>query len=166
MNERSPGRYVGRGTGLALFSYATLSASLCSPKSPWGAVLWDFKGDFGTKAWFISHWPLAAELSLQALSPSRRSVSWAWKFQCSNHLVGSLSSQLPSLGDLRAFKSQAINIMQGIFITLSLGNFKHFWSCEAGTLDKHQLRSTFWSCEWPNIYFLQIIISHSERPYL
>lgn len=64
-----------------------------------------------------------------------------------NHVVGSSSSQLPSLGDLRAFKSHPINIKQGIFSTLSLENFKGFWSCEAGTLDKHQLRSIFWSSE-------------------
>ena len=163
MKERSWARYVGRGTGFSLFSYATLSSSPCvHPKALGGFSFGTFKEVLEQKY----DWPWEAELRLQALSPSWRSGSGAWKFQHSNHVVGSSSSQLPSLGDLRAFKSHPINITQGIFSTLSLENFKGFWSCEAGTLDKHQLRSIFWSSEWPNIYFLQIIISHSERPYL
>lgn len=44
MKERSRARYVGRGTGLALFSYATLSASSCvHPKDLGGLSFGTFR---------------------------------------------------------------------------------------------------------------------------
>ena len=42
------------------------------------------------------------------------------------------------------------------------GNSKGLGICELGTMDKDQIymRNTFWTSEWPNMYFPQVTILH------
>ena len=52
------------------------------------------------------HWPFTIKLNSQPLSPPWRSEveGWGWKFQPSNHLIGSPTDQSPSCGYPGAFQ--------------------------------------------------------------
>lgn len=72
---------------------------------------------------WLNHWPSVIELSPSAC-PLWTTGTWKWKFQPSNHKVGTRSNQPSSSG---ASKSYLIN-KRHLFVSHHLGNFSGFRS--------------------------------------
>ena len=85
-----------------------------SPEALWTSSSWSFMEASLDRHDWLNHSP-----SSPSLSQDVKVLSWDWKFQPSNYLVGSPGNQLPSLG---AFQNTA----RDTFISLIRENSKSF----------------------------------------
>ena len=103
----------------------------------------------------LDHWLLATD-STACSSPLPEVWGWDWKFQPSNHLVGSISS-----GVLRCFLKYLINIIKHPFSWSTFKEMPWFPSTMTQELWRKTnylfMRNIFWSSERP------IYISHKSQ---
>ena len=167
--KRHIGQGMGKGHGASMPSPGeTLSpVSTCSPtwKLSEPPFFWVFiVASLHKHKWLnFDHWRLVQP---PGPLPSLR-TGWDWKFQLSNHILGSPGSQPPSFARIQ--KSSLLKHFQELRMGAQVlfhcpycsGNSKGSGHCESGTVDEDQIyvRNIYiWSSEWPNMY-----ISYKSR---
>ena len=113
---------------LTLWVHQSPQISTCSPVSKFSSTpsFWGFMEAslHRHNGWIIGHWRLKSIISPSHIP--RHGKGRAWKFQPSNHMVGSPGIQLLTLDGVQM---SPINITKDAFLLSSVRKFRDFRSC-------------------------------------